>query len=288
MAACGGVSHAGVRPYPMKQERYVVIDTAKYGPWAVVAGGSEGVGAAYAEQLAAAGINLVLLARKPEPLEETAASARTKGVEVRALSVDLTEPSSLERIRAITDDLEVGLLIYNAGANTYGHEFVTGDLSRFHRVIDLNITGQLRLTHHFGNLMRERKRGGILLSGSVSGYLGSAQISIYSAVKSFGRVFAEGLWLEMRAHNVDVLELVVGVTRTPAMVRAGLNLDAPGLRVADPGDVAAQGLANLANGPVVVTEGNLEFVRVRSGMNRRELLLSSRAEAKRLLPPPAK
>lgn len=265
-----------------------MIDTAKYGPWAVVAGGSEGMGAAYAEQLAAAGINLVLLARKPEPLEETAASARMKGVEVRALSVDLTEPSALDRIRAITDDLEVGLLIYNAGANTYGHEFVTGDLNRFHRVIDLNITGQLRLTHHFGNLMRERERGGILLSGSVSGYLGSAQISIYSAVKSFGRIFAEGLWLEMREHNVDVLELVVGVTRTPAMVRAGLNLDAPGLRVADPRDVAAQGLANLANGPVVVAEGNHEAVRTRSGMNRRELLLSSRAEAKQLLPPPSK
>ncbi|WP_280488194.1 SDR family NAD(P)-dependent oxidoreductase [Nocardia farcinica] len=264
------------------------VDIQKYGPWAVIAGGSEGVGAEFARQLAENGMNLVLLARKEGPLAVTAETCRAHGVEVRTLSVDLLAPDALERIRQLTDDLVVGLFIYNAGANTYGHEFVTGDLDRFQAVIDLNITAQLALVHHFGALMRERRRGGILLVGSLSGYLGSAQISIYSAVKSFCRTFAEGLWLEMRDHDVDVLELVLGLTRTPAMARAGLKMDTPGLLVSEPRDVAAQGLANLANGPVVVVKQFEDVAEKNSGHNRAELLLASRAAAKKLLPPPSR
>ncbi|MFI9411328.1 SDR family NAD(P)-dependent oxidoreductase [Nocardia gamkensis] len=263
------------------------MDIQKYGPWAVIAGGSEGVGAAFAEQLAERGMNLVLLARKEAPLQATAENCRAHGVEVRTLSVDLLAADALDRVRRVTDDLTVGLFIYNAGANTYGHEFVTGDLDRFQAVIDLNITVQLKLVQHFGALMRERRRGGLLLVGSVSGFLGSAQISVYSAVKSFCRTFAEGLWLEMRDHDVDVLELVLGLTRTPAMARAGLKMDTPGLLISDPADVAAQGLANLANGPVVVVEQFEEAVVKNSGHNRAELLLEAREAAKKLLPPPS-
>ena len=108
-----------------------MTDLAHYGPWAVIAGGSEGVGAEFALQLAQAGVNLVLIARKPGPLEETAQQARAKGVEVRTLAVDLTSAQSISVITEATSDLEVGLLIYNAGANSYGHAFTEGDLSGF-------------------------------------------------------------------------------------------------------------------------------------------------------------
>lgn len=264
------------------------MDLSKYGPWALIAGGSEGVGAQFAEQLAERGMNLVLLARKTGPLESTAATCRAHGVEVRTLPVDLLADDALERIARVTEGLDVGLLIYNAGANTYGHEFVTGDLRRFQEVIDLNITAQLTLVRHFGALMRERRRGGILLVGSLSGYLGSAQISVYSAVKAFCRTFAEGLWLEMRDHGVDVLELVLGLTRTPAMARAGLRMDTPGLRISEPRDVAAQGLANLANGPIVVVPEFESAAEKNSGHDRAALLVEAREAAKQLLPPPSR
>ncbi|MET9211471.1 MULTISPECIES: SDR family NAD(P)-dependent oxidoreductase [unclassified Nocardia] len=263
-----------------------MMDLDKYGPWAVIAGGSEGVGAEFAEQLARAGTHLVLLARKEEPLLATAEVCRAHGVEVRTLSVDLLAPDALDRIAALTEDLTVGLLVYNAGANTYGHEFVTGDLDRFRAVIDLNITAQLRLVQHFGAPMRERRRGGILLVGSLSGYLGSAQISVYAAAKAFLRTFAEGLWLEMRDFDVDVLHLVLGVTRTPAMARAGLRMDRPGLRVSEPREVAAQGLASLPNGPVVVVTEFAAIAERNSGTDRAELLLAASAGARKLLPPP--
>jgi len=261
-----------------------MIDKEIYGPWAVIAGGSEGVGASFAHQLADAGLNLVLIARKPEPLADTAAAVRTKGVEVRTIELDLLEPQALSRVRAVTDELEVGLLIFNAGANTYGHEFVSGEPERVQGVIDLNITAQLTLAQHFGALMAERRRGGIMLVGSLAGYLGQAQISIYSAVKAFSRVFAEGLWLEMREYNVDVLELVLGVTRTPSMARAGLNFDIPGLNVSEPDDVAREGLAHLAHGPVLVAGNNQQTAEQRSGFPRDKLVLDAHEASKRLLP----
>lgn len=262
-----------------------MIDRARHGPWAVVAGGSEGVGAALAQQLAEAGIHLVLLARKPGPLEEAAAMAREHGVEVRTLAVDLTDPDAASRIGEATDDIEVGLLVFNAGANTYGHEFVTGEPDRFQQVIDLNIGAQLALVQMFGAPMKERRRGGILLVGSLAGFMGQAQISIYSAVKAFCRVFAEGLWLEMREHDVDVVEFVLGVTRTPAMARAGLNFDVPGMHVSEPDDVARQALAALPDGPVQVAAGNEKTVAVRSGTDRRRLVLGAHEASLRLLPP---
>ena len=261
-----------------------MIDKERYGPWAVIAGGSEGVGAAFAHRLADAGLNLVLIARKPGPLKETAEEVRAKGVEVRTIELDLIAPEPLKAIRAVTDGLDVGLLIFNAGANSYGHEFVTGDLAGFQGVIDLNITAQLALAHHFGAAMKERGRGGIMLVGSLSGYMGQAQISVYSAVKAFGRVFAEGLWLELREHGVDVLELVLGVTRTPAMERAGLNMDIPGLNVAEPDDIAREGLEHLADGPVWVAGGNYEAAQKRSGFPRARKVAGAHEAMMRMLP----
>ncbi|WP_406347551.1 SDR family NAD(P)-dependent oxidoreductase [Streptomyces sp. NBC_00144] len=262
-----------------------MIDKDMYGPWAVVAGGSEGVGACFAHRLAEAGINLVLIARKPGPLEQTADEARAKGVEVRTLALDLLDSGALNSIRAVSDGLDVGLLIFNAGANTYGHEFVGGDLGRAQGVIDLNVTSQLALTHHFGTLMKERRRGGIMLVGSLAGYMGQARLSVYSAVKAFSRVFTEGLWLELRPYGVHVTELVLGVTRTPAMERAGLRMDLPGLNVAESDDVAREGLEHLADGPVWVAGGNLATAEQRSAVRHRaEQILDAGEASRRLLP----
>ncbi|GAB99128.1 putative oxidoreductase [Gordonia namibiensis NBRC 108229] len=259
------------------------FDATKYGPWAVIAGGSEGVGASFAHQLADAGVNLVLIARKPGPLEETAAEVRARGVQALTLSVDLTDPSAIDEIISATADLDVGLLVYNAGANTYGADFVEGDLEKFQTVIDLNITAQLALVHHFGARLRARGSGGLLLVGSMSGYLGGKHLSIYGAVKAFGRVFAESLWLELRDHGVDVLELVLGVTRTPAMERAGMNLGGP-LKASEPDDVAREGLEHLADGPVWVAGGNARRAEKINGPDRRSLILAQHEAMLKLFP----
>ncbi|MBS9534436.1 SDR family NAD(P)-dependent oxidoreductase [Mycobacterium sp. M1] len=252
-----------------------MTDLSTYGPWAVIAGGSEGVGAEFARQLADAGINLLLVARKPEPLERTAAECRERGIEVRTLAVDLTDPAATDAIAAATAGLQVGLLIYNAGANTCSAEFLDGELADFARVIELNINAPMRLVQHYGREMRDRRRGGILLVGSMAGYLGSTRHTIYGGVKAFGRIFAEGLWLELREYNVDVLELVLGVTRTPAMERVGLNFDVPGMKVAEPADVAREGLEQLPHGPVFIAGGNGADVERRNNPDRAKVVLGT-------------
>jgi short-subunit dehydrogenase len=259
-----------------------MTDRAKYGPWAVIAGGSEGVGAEFARQLAEDGFHLVLVARKPGPLNATAERCREAGVEVRALALDLLADDAVARIVEATADLDVGLLIYNAGASTCNEPFLDADLTEFTKVIDLNTTRMLELTQHFGRRLVARSRGGIMLVGSLSGYLGAVRHSVYSGVKAFSRVFAESLWLELRDHGVDVLELVLGVTRTPAMERVGLNFDAPGFIVNEPADVAREGLAHLGDGPVYVAGGNAERAAQSSGPNRTAVVLGAHEAMRRL------
>lgn len=259
-------------------------DVRRYGPWALIAGGSEGVGAAFAEQLAADGFDLVLVARKAGPLEETAAAARAHGAEVRTVAVDLTDPAGIEQIFAATADIEVGLLIHNAGANSHGGRFLDRDLEGFRTVVDLSITAMLSLVHHYAPAMRERGRGGIVLVGSLAAYVGTSTESVYGGAKAFGRIFAEGLWAELGEHGVDVLELVLGVTRTPAMERAGLDFDLPGLHVSEPADVAQEGLAALADGPVHVVGGNKQLVAHRMTEDRRGLVTATEKVMRRLVP----
>lgn len=145
-----------------------------------------------------------------------------------------------------TAELEVGLLIYNSGASTCNQPFLEASLTEFNKIIDLNVTRMLELVQNYGRAMSGRRRGGILIVGSLAGYMGASRHTVYAGARAFSRMFAESLWLELRDYNVDVLELVLGVTRTPAMQRVGLNFDFPGMIVNEPTEVAAEGLAHLA------------------------------------------
>ena len=249
------------------------MDVKKYGPWALVIGGSEGVGAAFARKLAAAGFKLVLVARKPGPLEDVAAELRAGGAEVRVLAADLSQPDVLERVRSVTDDIEVGLLIYNAGANNTRGKFVELPKEVTQSVITINVLGQADFSRHYGALMCKRARGGIILAGSLSGYMGSPTLAAYTASKAFSRIFTEALWAECKPFGVDVLHLNIGFTATPAMARLGIDIS-----VAEaPEKVAQEGLDNIANGPlwIVSTKGNIERARQISGVDGRAQLVRS-------------
>jgi short-subunit dehydrogenase len=232
------------------------MDVEHYGPWAVIAGGSEGVGAAFARKLAAAGINLVLIARKTAPLEQVAREiGDSSAVSIRTLSLDLSADDAADRVKAITDDIDVGLLIYNAGAESALRDFLDRDIAESQRMIARNISVPTVLSHHFGAKMRMRRRGGIILVGAVGGYAGGPGMAMYSASKAFDYILAEGLWYEFRPYGVHVLGLVLGATDTPALARIGMKTDTPGFIAADAADVAQEGLDHLAAGPVWHTGG---------------------------------
>lgn len=187
----------------------------RYGPWAIVAGASEGLGQAYAHVLAERGLNLVTLGRRAEPLERDAGLLRRRHrVEVRPLAVDLAAPDLAERVTAATADLDVGLLVYNA-ALWIIDEFVATPLADHQRMIDVNCRGVLALTSSVAPRLKQRGRGGIVLMSSMSGFQGSALLATYAATKAFDTVLAEGLWYELAPHGVDVLGCVAGAMATP-------------------------------------------------------------------------
>ena len=231
----------------------------QYGPWAVIAGGSEGVGAAFARKLAAAGINLLLIARKPGPLEDVARDVRAGSkATVRTLSLDLAAEGAADRVKAATDDIEVGLLIYNAGAEGTLGNFLERPVEDAMRMVARNVTVPTILAHHFGGRMKQQGRGGIILVGAVGGYAGGPGMAMYSASKAFDYILAEGLWYEFKQHGVHVLGLVLGATDTPALARIGMKTDTPGFIAASSESVAQEGLDHLALGPVWHTGGTEE------------------------------
>lgn len=226
-----------------------------YGPWAVIAGASEGVGACLADQLAARGLNLVLIARNEPLVNEVAAAVRERhGVLARPLVLDLTDPAIGGRVAEVTDELEVGLVIYNAGAAKRTVEFLDDSFEQSLQQVQLACIGPIALARLFAPGMRARRRGGIVLVGSLSCLVGSAKLAVYSAVKAFNVNLAEGLWSELRPHGVDVVCTPLGRTATEALQRMGVTFDESTMQAED---VAREIIENIDNGPVhVVGEGN--------------------------------
>lgn len=247
-----------------------MITRQRHGPWALIVGGSEGIGEALAEKLGALGINLVLVARKPGPLEETATRVRgASGAEVRTLSLDLSRADAPERIRELTDDVEVGLLVHNVGGGGGSGPFLDQTLDEVMCSVMVNCVNLVKLVHHYGQAMKARGAGGILMFGSMAGNVGGANLATYSASKSFSQILAEALWAELEPRGVDVLNLVIGSADTPARRRSGTQ-DSDSFPVARPEDVAQQALDRIGEGPVLVPPGNEEMFQALNAMPRRD------------------
>jgi short-subunit dehydrogenase len=218
----------------------------RYGPWAVVAGGSDGIGAAFARDLARRGLNVALIARREGPLEATAKSLREEfGVETRTLSVDLTAADGADTIARETAELDVGLFIYNAGANRVMKKFVDLPLEEVLFMLHLNCRGPLLLAKHFAPRLKARGRGGLVFMSSLACIAGSAYGAIYAATKSFDTILAEGLWHELAPEGVDVLGVIAGATKTESMLHDSENF----ADAMDPMLVAAGALDHLGKGP---------------------------------------
>lgn len=236
--------------------------STKYGPWALVAGASEGLGAAFAESLARRGLSLILIARRLDKLEALAAGLRKKyDVEVRTFSVDL---SDLVASRAFLTGLEVapGLLVYNAAYAPIGYfeDLPEADLQK---IATVNVQGPLLFIKALSVKMLEEGRGGIVLMSSLSGTQGSPKIATYAATKAFNTLLAEGLWSEWRGRGVDVIASCAGAIRTPGYEKAKDIKEAPGTM--DAIRVAEETLNALGKGPVTVPGRINKFFRFLMG-----------------------
>jgi uncharacterized protein len=223
----------------------------QYGPWALIAGASEGTGASFARQIAAQGVNCILVARRERPLAQLAEEIRGMGAEAVTASIDLAAADAAERLAETAGNREVGLLIFNAGADPNGSQFLDNDVANWDALVARNVVTVMRACHRFAGPMRERKKGGIVLVGSGACYFGLPGISVYGATKAFNLVLGEALWAELRPHGVHVLNLIMGKTDTPAhrelMDKLGIPFPDD---CASAEEVAALGLARLPHGPV--------------------------------------
>jgi short-subunit dehydrogenase len=225
----------------------------RYGPWAVVVGASQGLGAAFGRELASRGIDLVLVARRKPLLEVVAARLRREhGVRVKALALDAATPEGLEAIVRRTRALDVGLLVCNAAFAPIG-PFLDLAPEELDRMLDLNCRAAVRLAHAFGRRLLERGRGGIVFQSSMAGLQGAALVAHYAATKAYLRVLAEGLWSELGQGGVDVVACCAGRVRTPGFERSAprraRSLAPP---VMSPLPVVRAALSALGREPVVI------------------------------------
>src|SRR6201992_3066998 len=191
------------------------------GKWAIISGGAEGIGAGYAARLAAMKMPLVLLDINTARLEETAEGLRRDhAVEVRTVTVDLSDPVALNAAIDTLADLEIGLLIANAGIGAVGR-WLQVPLEVKMRAIGVNCHSTLILSTRLTPAMVHRRRGGVIIMASGSAEMGCSFIVTYAATKAFDRVFAEGLWAELSPYGVDGTTVMPGAVNTPGF-RASL------------------------------------------------------------------
>jgi hypothetical protein len=225
----------------------------RYGPWALVAGASEGLGAAFVRALGSRGLDVVAVARRPDVLAETSARVVAElDISVRPVTLDLAEPDAAARLLDVVADLDVGLLVYNAALSSVG-PFLDIELDEHRRAVAINCATPLALTHGLGRRMRARGRGGIIAVSSLAGLQGSPFMATYGAGKAFGRVLAEGLWQELGEHGIDVVASLAGATNTPGYLASRPD-ELPRLAPAamEPGAVVEDALFALGRQPRTV------------------------------------
>jgi short-subunit dehydrogenase len=202
----------------------------RYGTWAIVAGASEGIGAAFARQLAAAGFSLVLIARRTEPLEALAGELRALGREVDTHALDLGSADLERELRAITRP--IGVVVWNAALSIMA-PFLATSVTDHQRMLDINARGPVIAARVFAEPMAARGRGAIILLSSLTAFWGSAWLATYGATKAFNLSLAEALAHELGAHGIDVVASCAGATSTPGFVRLVAGRKGPRAMTAD-------------------------------------------------------
>ena len=199
----------------------------KYGNTALIAGASEGMGAAYAYALAARGLDLILIARRSGPLDATAGQITEKfGVKVQTVTCDLAGGDATNQIINAVGSKPVGFLVYNAALSHIGPYLAAG-LATHQDIAKVNMLTPMAMLHHFGGKMVERGKGGVVLMASIAGFQGSGYLATYAATKAFNRVLAEGLWYEWKTKGVDVIACCAGATATPNYINTNPGKASP-------------------------------------------------------------
>jgi len=223
----------------------------RYGPWAVVTGAAQGMGAAFASELVSRGLDVLMVDREERLLANRAAELRSTDAEVRELVVDLAGAEGAGRIIDATAALDVGLLVSNAAIGYVG-PFLEQPLEEALTLLDVNCRAPLVLVYGLLPRLLARGRGGIVLLSSLSAMRGAPLVAGYAATKAWAMILAESLWDEVRGAGVDVMAVLPGSTRTPAWLGSRPQSGLGTSNVMEAAEVVGEALDGLGSGPSFV------------------------------------
>ena len=236
------------------------IDATQFGPWAIVTGASSGIGREFARQIAASGIHVALVARREALLREVGQQIGSEfGVQYRVVPLDLSTDDFLERLTAATHDLDIGLVVSNAGTSTPG-EFRKFERRQLDELFRLNAFSHLDIAHHFGRKLAERRRGGLLLSGAMGAEHGIPYVANDSASKAYIQTLGECLHVELKPLGVNVTVLIIGPTQTPIIDKFGLPPDAMPMKPMSTEQCVSEGLYALQRNRATHLSGRMNRV----------------------------
>lgn len=208
---------------PSKSRRQKTLKD-RYGTWAVVTGASDGIGRAFAIQLAEAGLDVVLAARRGEVLESLGNELEKRHrIKTLSLAVDLGTREGIETLIAGTAGLDVGLLVACAGFGTSG-PLLDSDLETELQMLDVNCRAVVQLSHVFGRRFVARQRGGLVLMSSLVAFQGVPRAAHYSATKAYVQTLAEALRVELGPQGVEVLASAPGPVHSGFSSRASMTM----------------------------------------------------------------
>lgn len=224
----------------------------KYGDWALITGASSGIGHEFAQQLAASGLNLIMIARNGQVLQQRADALKAKyRIETLTIATDLTQEGAVEQLHADVAAQDIGLVVMNAGAESTGH-FTKVPLANHTQLETLNISVPMQMSRLFGEDLVARKRGGLIFLSSLFGYQGVPLVANYAASKAYILALGEALNVEMKPHNVDVLVLSPGLTKTQMSENMPINFNKVPMLTSTPAKVVKSALKALGHKATIV------------------------------------
>src|SRR5246127_1008353 len=236
------------------------IDRERFGPWALVTGASSGIGTEFARQIAAAGINVVLVARRETRLIEVGRSiAKDFEVQHRVIVMDLSQEGFVPKLAELTKDLDIGLIVSNAGTPSPG-EFLKLDRQLLEATLRLNTMSHLDIAHYFGRKLAGRRRGGIILVGAMGAENGVPCMANDGAAKAYVHSLGEALQYEFKPLGVYVTVLAAGFTNTAVLEKFGLDPKTMPMKPMSVEQCVSEGLSGLLKNRSKIVPGRLNRI----------------------------
>ena len=236
------------------------IDRERFGPWAVITGASSGIGKEFARQIAASGINVVLVARRETALIEVGRSiAKDFKVQHRVIVMDLSQEGFIPKLAELTKDLDIGLVVSNAGTGNSG-EFLKLDRQLLEETLRLNTMSHLDIAHYFGRKLAERKRGGLILVGAMGAENGVPRMANDGAGKAYVHSLGEALHYEFKPLGVYVTVLAAGFTNTAVLEKFGLEPKTMPMKPMSVEQCVSEGLSGLLKNRSRIVPGQLNRI----------------------------